>query len=235
MSKFQMFPRFDASTITITMKANVNTKTEDTLKYLTTIEKDLFKKKDAFYIDHVGSVAGWRRDSAGNSETYPYVGQIHIELQKLKAQNFVDKYITPTLSFYYDKEGRTRKEESVIIAEKLRHFLEEKGYKKHFKLSDLAIVEKKVGPIKSDIKIGLVSNNNTLIVKYAEEIKKALKETKGIVSVNDAMHYGRDEIKLKVNTYGESLGLNEQKLGILLSNAFLERRMALSFDNQRFT
>ena len=232
MSKFQMFPRFDASTITITMKANVNTKTEDTLKYLTTIEKDLFKKKDAFYIDHVGSVAGWRRDSAGNSETYPYVGQIHIELQKLKAQNFVDKYITPTLSFYYDKEGRTRKEESVIIAEKLRHFLEEKGYKKHFKLSDLAIVEKKVGPIKSDIKIGLVSNNNTLIVKYAEEIKKALKETKGIVSVNDAMHYGRDEIKLKVNTYGESLGLNEQKLGILLSNAFLERRMALSFDNQ---
>ncbi len=232
MSKFQMFPRFDASTITITMKANVNTKTEDTLKYLTTIEKDLFERKDAFYIDHVGSVAGWRRDSAGNSETYPYVGQIHIELKKLKAQNFVDKYITPTLSFYYDKEGRTREEKSVIIAERLRHFLEKKGYKKRFELSDLAIVEKKVGPIKSDIKIGLVSNNNTLVMKYAQEIKKALKETKGIVSVNDAMNYGRDEIKLRVNTYGESLGLNEQKLGVLLSNAFLERRMALSFDSQ---
>ena len=143
MSKFQMFPRFDASTITITMKANVNTKTEETLKYLTTIEKDLFERKDEFYIDHVGSVAGWRRDSAGNSETYPYVGQIHIELKKLKAQNFVDRYITPTLSFYYDKEGRTREEKSVVIAEKLRHFLENKGYKKHFKLSDLAIVGKK--------------------------------------------------------------------------------------------
>ena len=69
-------------------------------------------------------------------------------------------------------------------------------------------------------------------MKYAQEIKKALKETKGIVSVNDAMNYGRDEIKLKVNTYGESLGLNEQILGVLLSNAFLERRMALAFDNK---
>ena len=231
MSKFQMFPQFDASTITITMKADSNTKTEDTLKYLTTIEKDLYAKKDTFYIDHVGSVAGWRRDSAGNSETYPYVGQIHIELQKLKAQNFVDKYITPTLSFYYDKEGRTREEKSVVIAEKLRRFLKEKGYQKRFGLSDLAIVEKKVGPIKSDIKIGLVSNNSQMVMKYAEALKKNLQETKGIVSVNDAMNYGRDEIKLKVNTYGESLGLNEQKLGILLSNAFLERRMSLAFDS----
>jgi multidrug efflux pump subunit AcrB len=231
MSKFQMFPQFDASTITITMKANSNTRTEDTLKYLTTIEKDLYARKDTFYIDHVGSVAGWRRDSAGNSETYPYVGQIHIELQKLKAQNFVDKYITPTLSFYYDKEGRTREEKSVVIAEKLRHFLKEQGYKKRFGLSDLAIVEKKVGPIKSDIKIGLVSSNSQLVMKYAEVLKKTLQETKGIVSVNDAMNYGRDEIKIKVNTYGESLGLNEQKLGILLSNAFLERRMSLAFDS----
>ena len=230
MSKFQMFPQFDASTITVTLKANVNTKTEETLKYLTAIEKDLYAKKDLFYIDHVGSVAGWRRDTAGNSETYPYVGQIHIELQKLKAQNFVDRYITPTLSFYYDKEGRTREEKSVVIAERLRKFLKENNYKERFHLSDLAIVEKKVGPIKSDIKIGLVSNDSRTVMKYADELKKALNGIDGIVSVNDAMNYGRDEIKLKVNTYGESLGLNEQILGVLLSNAFLERRMSLAFD-----
>ncbi len=230
MSKFQMFPQFDASTITITLKANVNTKTEETLKYLTAIEKDLFKRKETFYIDHVGSVAGWRRDTAGNSESYPYVGQIHIELQKLKAQNFVDRYITPTLSFYYDKEGRTREEKSIVIAERLRHFLEAQKYQERFHLSDLAIVERKVGPIKSDIKIGLVSNDSKTVMKYAQILKMRLNEIQGIVSVNDAMNYGRDEIKLKVNTYGESLGLNEQILGVLLSNAFLERRMSVAFD-----
>ena len=230
-SKFQMFPQFDASTINITLKANVNTTTEETIRYLKVIEKDLYDNKEKFYIDHVGSVAGWRRDSAGNSESYPYVGQITIELDKLKAQNFVDKFITPTLSFYYDEEGRTREDKSVVIAKYLRTYLTEQNYKERFKLSDLAIVERKVGPIKSDLKIGLVSDDNQKIMHYAKDIKQALGEVDGIVSVNDSMNFGMDEIKLQVNAYGESLGLNEQKLGILLSSFYLERRMGFAFDS----
>jgi len=230
-SKFQMFPQFDATTINITLKSNVNTKTEETIAYLKAIEKDLYERKEQFFISHVGSVAGWRRDSAGNSETYPYVGQITIELQKLKAQNFVDKFITPTLSFYYDDEGRTREDKSIIIAKELRHFLETQKYKEKFNLSDLAIVERKVGPIKSDLKIGLVSDDNQKVMHYAEKMKEALRQTDGIVSVNDAMNYGVDEIKLQINTYGESLGLSEQKLGMLLSNFYLERKVGFAFDS----
>ena len=230
-SKFQMFPQFDATTLNITLKANVNTTTQETIQYLKTIEKDLYERKETFFISHVGSVAGWRRDSAGNSETYPYVGQITIELQKLKAQNFVDKFITPTLSFYYDKEGRTREEKSLEIAKKLRNFLEKQAYKKKFNLSDLAIVEKKVGPIKSDLKIGLVSDDDQKVMHFVEKLEKTLHDIDGIVSVNDAMNYGVDEIKLQLNSYGESLGLTEKTLGVLLSNAYLERKMALAFDS----
>ncbi len=230
-SKFQMFPKFDASTIRITLKASVNSTTEETMQYLKAIEKDLYAHREELYIDHVGSVAGWRRDSAGNSETYPYVGNIDIELQKLKAQNFVDRFVTPTLSFYYDSKGRTREEKSAVISEKLRAFLKEQGYKERFGLSDLAIVEKKVGPIKSDLKIGLVSDDSQKIMKYAHEIEAKLSSLKGIVSVNDAMHYGVDEIKIKVNSYGESLGLNEKKLGTLLSNFYLEKRIGFAFDS----
>ena len=230
-SKFQMFPQFDATTINITMKSNVNTKTEETIEYLKAIEKDLYERKDQYFISHVGSVAGWRRDSAGNSETYPYVGQITIELQKLKAQNFVDKFITPTLSFYYDEEGRTREDKSVIIAKELRHFLETQKYKEKFNLSDLAIVERKVGPIKSDLKIGLVSDDNQKVMHYAKQMKDALRQINGIVSVNDAMNFGVDEIKLQVNSYGESLGLSEQKLGVFLSNFYLERKIGFAFDS----
>ncbi len=230
-SKFQMFPQFDSTSIQITLKAGVNTKTEDTLKYLKIIERDLYNKKDQFFIDHVGSVAGWRRDSAGNSETYPYVGQIKIELQKLKAQNFVDKFITPTLSLYYDKEGRVREKKSIEIAKMLRKFLKEKKYKERFNLSDLAIVERKVGPIKSDLKIGLICDDNQKVILYINKIENALKNIKGIVSVNNAMNFGIDEIKLEINSYGESLGINEQKLGVLLSNFYLEKKIALSFDS----
>ena len=35
---------------------------------------------------------------------------------------------------------------------------------------------------------------------FAEKIKHALGKVNGIVSVNDSMNYGIDEIKLQVNT-----------------------------------
>ena len=230
-SKFQMFPQFDATTINLALKANVNTSTEETFAYLETIEKDLYAKKEQFYIKHVSSIAGYRTNSAGNSETYPYVGSITIELQKLEAQNFVDSFITPVLSFYYDKEGRTREEKSDVIADKLRNFLKEQNYKKDFELIDLAIVERKVGPIKSDLKIGLVAEDNQKVMLYTKKIKDALQKVEGVTSVNDSMNFGVDEIKLQVNSYGESLGLNEKKLGVLLSSFYLERRIGFSFDS----
>jgi multidrug efflux pump subunit AcrB len=229
-SKFQMFPKFDATTLTLTLKANVNTTNEQALRYLRHIEKDLYAQRDALSIAHISSVAGWRRDSAGNSETYPYVGQMTIELQKLKPQNFVDRFITPTLSFYYDEKGRTREAKSDIMAAKIREFIKKQGYQKRFGLSDLAVVEKKVGPIKSDLKIGLVSNDNQAVMHFSEKLQDMLRQIEGVVSVNDSMNYGRDEIKLKVNDYGASLGLTEKRIGSLLADTFLERRIALAFD-----
>ena len=229
-SKFKMFPAFDATTVNIALKANVNTSTKETHAILKKIEKDLYDEKEKFQIKHIGAIAGWRRDSAGNSESFPYVGQIKIELNKLKAQNFVDAYITPSLSFYYDKSNRTRDEKSVVISQKLRDFLKEKNYLEKFNLTDLDIVEKKVGPIKSDIKIGLISNDNQKVIAYMKELKDAMLALDGIVSVDDGIKFGVDEIKLKVNNYGESLGLDEQQLGQILSTLYLERKVAIAFD-----
>ncbi|MCH9739473.1 MAG: efflux RND transporter permease subunit [Epsilonproteobacteria bacterium] len=229
-SKFKMFPKFDATTITLALKANVNTTTQETHALLQQIEKDLYAKKEQFNINHIGAIAGWRRDSAGNSETYPYVGQIKIELNKLKPQNFVDAYITPVLSFYYDDTNRIREKKSDIISEELRAFLKEKNYQKRFNLTDLDIVEKKVGPIKSDIKIGLISDDNEKVIGYMKQLKEELLALDGIVSVDDGVKFGVDEMKLQVNSYGESLGLDEQQLGQLLATMYLERKVAIAFD-----
>lgn len=231
-SKFQMFPRFDASTINLALKANVNTSTQETAAILQSIEKDIFAKREEFAIAHIGSVAGWRRDSAGVSETYPYVGQITIELQKLKAQNFVDKFITPNLSFYYDKEGRTREEKSHLLAQKLRAFLKQQKYKERFSLTDIDIVESKVGPIKADIKIGLVSNDDTKVIEAMQRLKRKLETIEGMTTITDNLKYGVDEIKLSINPYGASLGLSEQSLGQLLSASYLERKSAVIFDKE---
>ena len=231
-SKFQLFSSFDASTISITLKSNTNKTLEDTYHILKVIEKDLYAKKEAFFIKHIGFIAGWRVDSASNSESYPYVGLITVELEKLKPQNFIDRYITPNLSLYYDAKGRIRETESSEISKKLRDFLKEKRYKEQFGLSDLAIVEKKVGPIKSDLKIGLIGDNRKMIISHANSLKQTLKNIEGVVSVSDSMTYGIDEIKLKVNAYGESLGVTERMIGTLLSSLYLERKISTSFDSE---
>ncbi len=229
-SKFKMFPKFDASTLTLALKANVNTSTQETNQILKAIEADLYQERERFEIKHISAVAGWRRDSGGNSESYPYVGQIKIEFNKLKPQNFVDRYITPLLSFYYDPNNRTREKKSHLISQDLRHFLTEQQYQKDFNLTDIEVVEKKVGPIKADIKIGLISNDNQKVIQHMRELREAMEKMEGILTVNDGIKFGIDEIKLKINSYGESLGLDEQQLGQLLSSIYLERKVAIAFD-----
>jgi len=231
LSKFQMFPKFDATSINIALKANPNTSLEDMNAILGEIQKELYTKKDAFYIEHIGSVAGFRRDSASNTENYPYVGDITIVLQKLKADNVVDKYITPYLSFYYDSEHRTREEKSSQISKKLKKFLEKHDYKKRFDLVDISIVQRKVGPIKSDVTIGLVSNDNEKVVQSINHLKNKIGAMKGVMSVTDNIQFGIDEIKLSINPYGEQLGLDEATIGALLSNFYLSKINSNTFDD----
>ena len=229
-SKFQMFPKFDATDVKISIKANENTKLEDAFKIVQSIESDMMKHSDKFFIRSIDSVAGFRRDTGNNTERYPYVMYMTVELQKLKAANVIDKYITPYLSFYYDNEGRTRTEKSRVIASRLKDFIEENNYKEKFALSEIAVLEKKVGPVKADIKIGLVSNNNEKIISNIELLQKELDSINGIKAASNSLKFGIDEIKLKVNSYGEQLGIDEAFIGSYLSNMYMSKKKGVSFD-----
>jgi multidrug efflux pump subunit AcrB len=120
-SKFQMFPMFDASDVKISIKANQNSSLEDSFKIVQHIEEELLKHKDKFHIKSIDSVAGYRKDTGNNTENFPYVMYMTLELNSLKPQNIVDKYITPNLSFYYDEVGRTRTKESQQIAKDIKN------------------------------------------------------------------------------------------------------------------
>ncbi len=229
-SKFQMFPTFDSNDIKISIKANENTTLKNAFEIVKSIEKDIISKKEELHIRGIDSVAGFRRDSGSNSENFPYVMYMSIELNKLKADNFLDKYITPHLSFYYDKDGRTRTMKSQELSVILKKFLEEKDYKSKYNLTEIAVVERKVGPIKADVKIGLVSDNNQLVMKSMNKLVDAIEIIDGVKSVENSVRFGVDEIKLKINSYGESLGLTESSIGTYLSNMYLNKKKGVSFD-----
>jgi multidrug efflux pump subunit AcrB len=230
-SKFQMFPQFDASDVRIAVKSPNNKTLEETFEIIQSIEKDLLSKKDEFFIKSIDSKAGSRTDSAGNTENLPYVGAITIELEQLKADNFVDKFITPYLSLYYDPDNRPRDKKSMQIAKQVNMFLEKKGYKEKYNLEDLSVVERKVGPIKTDIAIALTHNNKQLIIESIDKLEKELASIKGVHTIYNSISFGIDEIKLKVNQYGLSLGVDETYLGSYLSNLYLLKKKGVAFDD----
>ncbi|QKF81252.1 efflux RND transporter permease subunit [Halarcobacter ebronensis] len=230
-SKFQMFPKFDATDVKISIKANENTKLEDAFKIVQAIEQDIMKQKDRFFVRSIDSVAGYRKDTGDNREDYPYVMYMTVELQKLKAANFLDKYVTPYLSLYYDNEGRTRTKNSREISSDLKDFIDEMDFKKRYNLSEIVVLERRVGPVKADIKIGLVSNDNEKIIAGINMLQKHIESIKGVKSLSNSLKFGVDEIKLKVNNYGEQLGIDEAFIGSFLSNMFLSKKKAVSFDD----
>jgi len=231
-SKFQMFPTFDADNIKISIKANQNTTLEESFEIVKKIEQDLIAKKEQYHIRSIDSRAGYRRDSGSNTERFPYVMYMTVELNKLAPSNFLDNYVTPYLSIYYDKDERSRTQSSQQISRELTNFLKQNEYKRKFNLTDLVVLERKVGPIKADIKIGLVSNDNKKIVDAIEKLTSKLESINGTKSVANSAKFGIDEIKLKVNSYGQKLGVTESSIGNYLSNLYLTKKKSVSFDTK---
>jgi multidrug efflux pump subunit AcrB len=124
----------------------------------------------------------------------------------------------------------TRNYTSQTISKELTIFLKEQNFKEKYNLIDLSVVQKKVGPIKADVKIGLVSEDYTKINKYIKHLEEKIKPIKGVISVANSTSGGIDELKLKINKYGEKLGIDEGYLGSILVNRFLEVKKSTAFD-----
>jgi hydrophobic/amphiphilic exporter-1 (mainly G- bacteria), HAE1 family len=229
-SKFQMFQPFDSSSIKITFKAKPTTTLEESLEIVQTLEKSILKERDRFFVKHVSSTAGYRRSATGSAEVYPYVGYIAIELQKIQPSNFVDKYITPYLTFYYDSTGRIRDKSSQAISKDLRAWIKEKDYKQRFNLSNLMVIENKMGHTKADIRIGVISEDYQKAIKAIREIEDSFSKIDGIKYFGDNVKTGLDEIKIKLNSYGEDLGITESSLGKYISGLYLTRKVGTIFD-----
>ena len=104
-----------------------------------------------------------------NTENFPYAMYMTVELQKLKEMNILDKiYLTPNLSFYYDKK-RTKKKLQKIF-QKLKDYINEKDYKSKFNLDEMEVLERRVGPVKSDIQIGIITADNQKAINSIERL-----------------------------------------------------------------
>ncbi|WP_310441776.1 efflux RND transporter permease subunit [Sulfurimonas sp.] len=230
--KFQFFPNFDGNFIYISGKLDMNTPLEDTYRVSKEIEAELVKHKDEFSLKAVSSVVGYRRSISGETQRNNGVFMITMELYDRVDSNFVDKYINPVLNFSFDFNNpqKMRQEQTYELAPRAKEIIA--VFEKKYNMEDLGVLEDKPGLIKSDIQINLSGANDKLLQDSIKKLEHEISKIEGIRDFSDNIRLGKMEYKVKINSYGESLGLSEASVAKTLSAYFLEQKQATTFNEQ---
>ena len=83
---------------------------------------------------------------------------------------------------------------------------------------------------KIDIEILLNSANTTLLIQSIEKLKEKLHTINGVKDISDNTVLGQSEYKYIINSYGKQLGLTDSNLANAISNFFLEKEQANTFN-----
>lgn len=229
--KFQFFPNFDGNYLYISGKLDINTPIEETYKISDEIEKELMKHSEEFSLKSISSVVGYRRSLSGETQRNNSVFMITMELYDREDTNFIDKYVNPVLnfSFEFDNPEKIRKKQTFELSPRAKEII--MVYKDRYNMEDLGVMEDKPGLIRSDIQINLSGSNDELLQAGIKRLEDELSKIDHIRNYSDNIKYGKMEYKIKINSYGESLGLSEASVARTLSTYFLEQKQATTFND----
>ena len=230
MLHFQFFPSFDGHKFYVTAKLDANTPLDKTFAIASEIEQRLLEHKEELYIDSIAQISGYRRNMAMLSERGSNHFYLTIELYERKEHNFVNRYINPILDFSFDFNPKDKIRELDVnsIIKKSRHILADIETKYPFE--EFGVIASKVGLIKSDLEINLIGSDAKTITRAIGTIKEKMLTIEGVENITDNLRLGKKEYSLKVNSYGQSLGLSQQSVAQTLSGYFLNGKKGLTFD-----
>ena len=235
LTKFKLFPDFDSTQIYLSGKIDVNSKLEDTEKVVSEIEKRLLAYYGKGEVSSITSVIGILFNPDQTFETGKNFFHIFINLHEKAPENFFDKYLNPLLSLEYDGSDmiRTKKAQEITketqkaVIDALRKETLPNG-KKRF--SEINIFVPQTGIVGHDIEIGLNTIDEQRQLKAIAQLKKALRNIKGVFDVTDNATEGVQELKLRVNEYGQMLGFNEAYITAVLKGSLLKSEYGKMFD-----
>ncbi len=237
ITQFQLMPEFDVQQVYLNGKVNINNSLEDTDAYVTQIEEQLLKYLDKKEVDSVTSVIGFKMNPDKTFETGDNLFHIFINLHERAPENFFDTYVNPVFSLEYDDTDMIRersaqsvsKEVQAGILEKMRELRDEEGRKV---FEEFNIYAQQTGMVGNDIEIGFSDVSQDKVLSALAKVEAKLKEIKGVHDIGDNATEGERELKLRVNEYGQSLGLNENYVTQALRGSFFKAEYSKMFNEE---
>ncbi len=235
VTKFQLMPEFDVQQIYLNGKVNINNSLTDTEQYVTQIEQELLKYLDKKEVDSVTSVIGFKMNPDKTFDTGDNLFHIFINLHERAPENFFDKYINPIFSVEYDSHDMIRdksaqtitKEVQEDILEKMRELKDEHGNRV---FEEFNIYAQQTGMVGNDVEIGFSDPIQKRVLEALSKVKKELATIKGVHDIGDNATEGERELKLRVNEYGQLLGLNENIITQALRGSFFKAEYSKIFN-----
>ena len=236
MTKFQLFPEFDAQQVYLNGKVNINNDLQDTEVYVTQIEEALLEILDKKEMDSVTSVIGFKFNKDQSFELGENLFQIFINLHEKAPENFFDKYINPVFSLEYDGSDMIRDRLSQEIAKEIQERVVEKF--KKIELNEVKLYEEfnvyvqQAGIVSNDIEIGFEHPDRDKMLASMKRVEEKLGSINGVEDIADNANEGERELKLRVNEYGQQLGFSEGYVTSVLKGAFLKAEYAKMFNKE---
>jgi len=236
ITKFQLFPEFDAQQVYLNGKIDINNKLSDTEAYVTQVEEALLKVLDKKEVDSVTSVIGFKFNKDQSFELGENLFQIFINLHEKAPENFFDMYINPIFSLEYDDSDMIRERVSQDIAKEI-----EEGLVKAFKAKEahgkkiyeeFNVFVQQAGIVGNDIELGFSAEDNRQVLAAMKRVEENLSTITGVSDIGDNAKEGERELKLRVNEYGQHLGFSEGYVTTVLRGAFLKAEYTKMFDKK---
>jgi multidrug efflux pump subunit AcrB len=224
-SKFQLFPDFDASQIYVNGKFESNYTITQTADAIKKIESDL-KKYVGKDVEGFTTVVGMQMNNKGEANIGENYFHIFVDLNDKKPTDFYNKYIAPIFQ-PIKVENQIRTHTAQQLAEM---------FKKDFSgikvpgMVELNVIVPQAGVVKSDIVISLGGKSQEKIIRAIKLLEKKMKKIKGVYNIYDDAELGADELKLKINEYGQKLGFTQTGLFNELRGFFAEAEFDKTFD-----
>ncbi len=237
VTQFQLMPEFDVQQVYLNGKVNINNTLEETEQYVTQIEKALLNYLDRDEVDSVTSVIGFKMNPDKTFETGDNLFHIFINLHERAPENFFDTYVNPLFSLEYDDRDMIRKrsaqtiskEIQAAILEKMRTLKDEQGREV---FEEFNIFAQQTGMVGNDIEIGFSDPSEAKVLQALAKVEAKLKTIEGVHDIGDNATEGERELKLRVNEYGQSLGLSEKYITEALRGSFFKAEYSKMFNKE---
>ncbi|MGM0534417.1 MAG: efflux RND transporter permease subunit, partial [Campylobacterota bacterium] len=205
--KFEFMAPFDTTQIYITGSVGPGQTLAQCEEGVKTVEEAImqqipFDKEMA----SISSIAGLKLDGQNKPMMEPFYFQVFVNLHERAPSNFVERYITPYLSPKYDDSDMIRQDSAFVMKSRVDKAL--KGLQQSGRFDELKVFVPQTGIVKNDIEIAF-SGQQEAVKEAIERTRAKLEGIKGVSDVDDDLMQANFELKLRPNSYGQSLGIDE--------------------------